>query len=63
MAWIVDSGRSFDTNHEGELVMVAASVEIVMLSVDSYRMLVEGDIIRNICFVGIVDFSEIDRSP
>ena len=34
MTWIVVSSINFDRNVEGELGMVAASVEIVMLSVD-----------------------------
>ena len=39
--------------------MVVASVEIVRFSVEQNRMLVEGYIIRNKEFVGLVKCSEI----
>ena len=41
--------------------MVVASVEIVMFSLDLGCVLVDGDIIRNKVFIGLIDCSETDR--
>ena len=41
--------------------MVVASVEIVIFLVDTYRVFIELDIMRNKVCVRLVDFSEIDR--
>ena len=46
---------------EGRVVMVVASVEIFMLSLDMYFVFVEGYIIRNIIFVGLVGCYVLDR--
>ena len=49
------------TTGEGDKLMVVASVEIVIFSLDMDGMFVEGDIMRNRVFVGIVDCSEFSR--
>ena len=41
--------------------MIVDSVNILMFSVEPYCVLVEEDIMENEVFVGIVDFSKIDR--
>ena len=40
-----------------EVLMVVALLEIVMFSVGTYYVLVDGYIMRNIFFVELVDFS------
>ena len=50
-AWVITS--------EFEAVMVVDSVEILSFLVETDCVLVEGDIIRNKDFVGIVEFFEI----
>ena len=48
-------------NVECEVGMTVSIVDIEMFSVDPDRVLVEGYKMRNKVFVGLVDFSEIDR--
>ena len=50
------SSSDLDTNIEGSLVMVVASLYIVMLLLEMYLVFVEGDIMISMGFVGIVEF-------
>ena len=61
MAWIVVSRTYLFKIGEVEVVAMVSSVEIIMFSVESDCVLVEGDIIRNKVFVEILDCSEIYR--
>ena len=61
MAWILVSRTALVTKCEGRSGMVVDSVELLMFKVYSYRVLVEGDIMRNKVFVWLVDCSGIDR--
>ena len=53
MAWIVVSRTYLFKIGEVEVEAMVSSVEIIMFSVESDCVLVEGDIIRNKVFVGI----------
>ena len=61
MACIVVSRKYLVTKSEVKAGMVVYLVEIVRLSLDLDRVVVEVDIMMNEIFVGIVDCSEIDR--
>ena len=61
MAWIDVSITDLVTTGEGDKLMVVASVEIVIFSLDMDGMFVEGDIMRNRVFLGILDFSSFNR--
>ena len=51
------SNKYFDTNGDGDVGIVVASVDILMFSLYPDRVLLEGDIMMNIGFSGLVDFS------
>ena len=57
MDWIVMSRTALVPTVKVEVLMVVALLEIVMFSVGTYYVLVDGYIMRNIFFVGLVDFS------
>ena len=42
MSWIVVSRRYFETNGDDEVLMLMALVEILIFSLDRYRVFVEG---------------------
>ena len=46
---------------EGRVVMVVASVEIFVFSLEMYFVFVEGYIIGNIVVIGLLDFYVFDR--
>ena len=54
MNWSVLSEYSFDTNDGGHAVIVGASVYIVMLSLDTDNVSMEGDIMNNIFYWGFI---------
>ena len=47
MDWILVSREDLSATGEGEVVMVVDSVDIVMFSVETYCVIVEGYMIRN----------------
>ena len=55
------SRRDFDRHCDGEVVLVVASVERVMFSLDTNNVFVEGYITRNRVFVGLADCYEFNR--
>ena len=61
MACIVVLSTSLVKTCVGEVVMLLASLEIVVFSVNPHHVLLEGDIMSNGFFGGIVYFSEFDR--
>ena len=57
MALIVLSKKYFDTNGGGDLGFIVNSIDGVNFSLEKDCVFVEGDIMRNIVFVGQVDSS------
>ena len=53
--------KALSETGEGKVGLVVASVEIVMFSLDTDYVFVEGDIKRSRVFVEIVDYFELDR--
>ena len=51
------SNKSFEKNGEGDVGIVVASVDILMFSPYPDHVFLEGDIMTNIGFAGLVDCS------
>ena len=56
MAWLVVSGLYLVAKIEVMELMVLCSVDIVVFSVDLYRVLIEGYTMRNEVFLGLSIF-------
>ena len=57
MNWLMLLALNFDTNGGGGVVILWDSVDEAILSLDTDHVFVDGYVVRNIVFVGLVDFT------